>query len=110
MNINERIKAFRNKAGLKQDKLAAYLGIDQSMLSKMESGERRVPVEIIEKLSILYGCSVEDFDRDDTEIKEIKFSLRSSTLTNNDLKDLAVIQEIAANSKLMEELIYKNVN
>ena len=40
MNIGETLKNLRKQNGLKQAEVALYLGVDQSLLAKIESNER----------------------------------------------------------------------
>ena len=104
-SIGTKLKELRKKAGLTQTQLASYLEVGQDYLCKMETGERRVSYDILNKLSILYGCSIEDFDLDNIEIHLPNFSLRSKEITDIDLKDIAAINEIAYNSKIMSRAI-----
>lgn len=103
--IGMKLKELRKKAKLSQQQLADYLEIGQDYLCKMETGDRKVSYEVLNKLAILYGCSIEDFDLDNIEIQLPNFSLRSKEITNIDLKDLAAINEIAYNSKIMARAI-----
>lgn len=105
MGVGEKIKFFREKAGLKQTQVAEYLGIDQTYLSKIESNERNIPVELLEELAVLYRIDIEDFEKENIEISPITFSLRSKDIKDEDLHTLAKINRIAHNSKLMSDLI-----
>ena len=106
--IGEKLKTLREKSKLSQKQLAGYLDIDQSYLSKIESNERQVNIEILDKLSILFGLNLEDFDKDTLDVKEIHFSLRSKEIESEDLKDISQINTIAANSKQMAEILRGN--
>jgi len=55
------LKSARLNAGVTQVELAARIGVTQSVVSKMETGERRV--DVIETLEICdaLGASKEDF-------------------------------------------------
>lgn len=44
------LKKFRRVNGLNQKELAAYLGIKQPFVSRMENGDKPIPDYIIEKL------------------------------------------------------------
>lgn len=103
--IGEKLKTLREKSRLSQKQLASYLDIDQSYLSKIESNERQVNIEILDKLAILFGLEIEDFDKDVMEPKEIHFSLRSRDIESEDLKAICQINTIASNSKQMAELL-----
>jgi transcriptional regulator with XRE-family HTH domain len=55
------LKELRVNAGLRQIDVAAALGIQQSMISKYEVGERRLDILEIRALCKLFGMSLEDF-------------------------------------------------
>lgn len=55
------LKELRVNAGLRQIDVASALGIQQSMVSKYEVGERRLDILEIRALCKLFGMSLEDF-------------------------------------------------
>lgn len=57
--VYERIKKFRNQLHLSQLYVANYLGINRATYTQMENGKRKVTVEEISKLSVLFGVSVD---------------------------------------------------
>ena len=57
----KRLLAAREKAGLTQGEAAHHLGVPQSRLSRMESGERRIDVIELADLARLYGKPVSYF-------------------------------------------------
>ncbi len=94
------LKELREKNGFTQEQIAAYLGLDQSLIAKYESGDRHIKLIHINKLSALYGCDILDDNS-----KEIKIAFRSSkALTSQDLVSLAEIKKIALNLRMMEEI------
>lgn len=94
------LKELREKNGFTQEQIATYLGLDQSLIAKYESGDRHIKLIHINKLSALYGCDILDDDS-----KEIKMAFRSSKdLTSEDLVSLAEIKKIALNLRNMEEI------
>lgn len=54
------IKNLRLKAGLTQVELAKKLNVDQTAVSRWESGENRPLRKIQKKLAKVLGCSVEE--------------------------------------------------
>ena len=55
-----RLRTARLEARLRQEDVARHLGVRQTFISKIETGERRIdPVEFAE-LAELYGKSVTD--------------------------------------------------
>lgn len=104
-NIGKRIKELREQAKLKQDQVAAYIGVDQSYLSKIESGERSISVEQLERLAELYGCDLNVFDDPTIVVKPLQFALRARNITTEDMNVIATINHIAINSRDMARLL-----
>lgn len=107
-NIGLRLKELRVQTSLSQSQIAAYLGIDQSYLSKIESGERSPSVELLEKLAELYSCDMEAFENSEMSVEPIRFALRAKELTVDDMNIIAAINHIAANSRYMASLLEVN--
>ncbi len=56
---NKRLEELRTKAGLSQQQLAEQIGISQSMIARIEAGERDPSTDIKIKLAIYFSVSVE---------------------------------------------------
>ncbi len=59
-NIGSQIRIFREESEMPLRKLAAMIDIDQSTLSKIERNERRVTIEIIDKISEIFRVNKRD--------------------------------------------------
>ena len=105
LNIARQLKNLRKSSGLSQSFIASYLSVDQSYLSKIESGERVATVDILEKLSELYNCDISDFENADIDIAPLNISFRSNELYCKDIEVISIINRIAHNSKYMAELL-----
>ncbi len=105
VSIGQRLKEYRESAGLRQGQIAAYLDIDQSMISKIESGERGMTTEQLHSLTGLFGCDEKEFLSGGSEIKPLKIALRAREISDDDLKVIATINHIAANSCEMAKLL-----
>ena len=47
VEIGKRIKALRDETKLTQSKVAEYLSLDQSMIAKIEKGERNITADVM---------------------------------------------------------------
>ena len=103
--IAERMKEFRKNSGLSQANIACFLGVDQSLISKAENGERNLSVDMLEKLAALYGVSMLAFEEDTLPINPLKFALRAGELTTADMEAVSAINRIALNSEFMADLL-----
>lgn len=87
-----RLKKLRVDNGYTQKQVADYLEIDQSYLSKIEKGERKITLSIINRLCLLYDCSHQYlFDKDDGyQLPKIAFK----GVNNVDLDAIARMNEV----------------
>jgi len=60
MKMCIRIKEMRKAAGLSQEKLGAALGLDQSMVSRLERGQRPITLERLSAIAEALNVSVHD--------------------------------------------------
>ena len=60
--IGENIKTLRERMGLNQTSVARFLKVDQSFISKVEKGERTLSADMLEKLTCLFGVSINDME------------------------------------------------
>ncbi len=59
-SIGELLRALREKEGLPLRKVAAFLDIDQAILSKIERGQRKLKIEQVKRLAQFYDYSEKD--------------------------------------------------
>lgn len=72
MNFPEKLKAYRDAAGLSQDELAELTGITQASINHYEKGNRVPSWNVIQALSAALGKSCLDFTDDSTALKRKK--------------------------------------
>jgi transcriptional regulator with XRE-family HTH domain len=65
------LRKIRLEAGLTQAQLAEYLSTDQTVISKIESGERRIDVLELREICKAVGITLEAF------IRKLEKSLKS---------------------------------
>lgn len=103
--IYEKLKLMREQSGLRQGQIAVYLGVTQTFISKVETGERNLTVDQLEKLVNLYGYSLSAFVSAETDVKPIRFAYRAQEVSQDDLEVIADIGRIAINSQFMTEIL-----
>ncbi|MBI3354181.1 MAG: helix-turn-helix transcriptional regulator, partial [Nitrospirae bacterium] len=58
--IGHQIKELREKTGMSQDRLSQKMGISRPAVSQIESGERKISADELQKLSHIFHVSVDD--------------------------------------------------
>ena len=102
-NVGKNIKVLREKSGLNQKQVAEFLGLDQSMISKIEKGERNISADLIDKLANLFCCPVSSIVYGDDDLT-CKVAFRSNLLKKEDLEALSLINRIALNQFDMDRI------
>lgn len=93
------IKGLREKYGYTQERVAEYLGIKREMISFYENEGREITLEVLEKLSDLFGVELDVFfvDNVDEALAEVVFAYRKDDLDNNDMESMAAFGKIVKN-------------
>lgn len=104
-NIGKKIKEMRTQSGFNQSIIAEYLQVDQSFISKIEKGEREPGTDLLKKLADLFGCKLSVFLNENEETTCLNVAFRSSGMSGDDLKAIAVINRIALNLENMKQIL-----
>ena len=91
--------------GFSQSTIARFLNVDQSLISKVEKGERSLSTDMLEKLACLFGISIDAIESNSIETSNLSFAFRASDLSAEDLETISAINRIALNSEYMAELL-----
>ena len=102
------LKAARVNRGLTQSQVAEYLGIDQTMLSKIEGGTRTIGAAMLDKLAALYFCTADQL-LGESPLPMQAVSFRSKDLQGEDVANLAEIGRIVGNLEEMTTLLKRTV-
>ena len=94
IKIGERIKNLRE-----------YLSFYQSMIAKIEKGERNISSYVIEKLSALFCCTADYILFGEGQGQKCTVSFRTNNLTSDDFNSLAIINKIVLNQFEMDKLL-----
>ena len=66
MRNNNRIKFIRSNIGMTQEGLASEVGVDRSLISKIETGESEGSLSTLRKIAEVLGVSLAElFDEND---------------------------------------------
>ena len=103
--INIRLKQHRKESRITQEQMAEYLGVDQSLITKLENGTRSLNVTLIDKICNLFGCSEAYLMGEDDAYIPLNFAFRSNGIQSEDLESIAVVNKIAMNIRYMNELL-----
>lgn len=103
--IGENIRTLRESAGFTQSSLAGFMNVDQSLVSKVEKGERRISSDMLERLSALFGVTVEQMVSQTMATSKLSFAFRGSDFSNDEMKAISAINKIALNSEFMRAML-----
>ena len=103
--IGENIKTLRELMGFNQSNIASFLDVDQSLISKIEKGERGLSSDMLEKLACLFGVTVDAIEKGRVETSKLSFAFRASDLNAADMEAISAINRIALNTEYMAELL-----
>ena len=100
----QRIKEIRENNNFSQSNIATFLGVDQSLISKIEKGERFLSSDMLEKLAALFGVHPKAFAVGSAQ-KPLAYTLRASDLTEDDMDTISAINKIALNCDFVTALL-----
>ncbi len=104
VKIGKKIKELRENSGLTQTNVAQFLSLDQSMIAKIEKGERNISLYLLEKIATLFCCSLKDVLVNNDLKPNLTISFRAKETNTEDLESLSVINKIAINQFEMDEI------
>ena len=107
-NVRENFRKIRTKLGITQEQMAQFLNLEQSSISKFESGERDMSIDNIEKASNLFGILIHSLYENIDDVSLLSPSFRKSGDNVNSFSDIAEINKIAMNILEMNEILGNN--
>ncbi|MDD5292701.1 MAG: helix-turn-helix transcriptional regulator [Candidatus Izemoplasmatales bacterium] len=106
--IRENFKKLRKKINITQDQMAEYLSLEQSSISKFESGERTISVSNLEKACSLFGIHINEIYKESDNLRALSPSFRKTNLSMESLEDISNINRIAMNIMEMDAILEKH--
>ena len=111
VTIGNNARRAREYNGFSQANAAIFLKVDQSLISKFESGVRSINADMLERLANLYGYKAADFENEaGLPAQRIQTAFRSGRMSADDLQVIHDIKRIAMNLFFMTELAGGNKN
>lgn len=105
IRMGDNIRTLRDNAGFTQSNLAQFLGVDQSLISKVEKGERSLSADMIEKIASLFGVTVEQLEKQAVATSRLSFAFRGSEFSVAEMEAISAINRIALNSEFMRVML-----
>lgn len=105
--IGHNIQVLRENAGYTQSSLAKFLQVDQSLISKIEKGERTLSTDSLEKLASLFGVTLKQLTSDKVSTPHLSFAFRGADFTVEEMEAISDINKIALNSDFMQSMLEK---
>ncbi len=106
--VRENFKKLRKKIKITQEQMAEYLNLEQSSISKFESGERTISVSNLEKACSLFGIPLKDIYKKTNTLDALSPSFRKVNISLESLEDIANINKIAMNIIEMNMILDSN--
>lgn len=104
--IGNNIREFRTKLGLTQDELALFCGIQRTMISYYETGEREVSLLHLDKIAEYMNIDMDVFlEEDPQELKpDLALAFRANELSASDRESIASFKSIVKNYLKMKKI------
>jgi len=104
------IKSYRERLKLSQQEVANFLGVPREMISYWENGQREISLEMLEKLSDLFGIELINLLEENEHITQADLALafRSEGLNQSDLEQISSFHRIVKNYLKIQEIKTKN--
>ncbi len=103
VSLGKRLEELRTKLGYTQGDISSLLGIDQSLLSEYESGERKVSLSILEELEDIYCCDL--IHAPPVISPAIQMVFHVNNVTTSNLKAIQAVNRIVLNTIFMSNLL-----
>lgn len=103
--IGNNLRSLRTASSFTQDDVANALDIKRSAYSNYESGEREMPIELLEKAANLFGCELYVFFEENlSEDLILATAFRIENLNESDLQEIMHFKEIVTSYIKMDQL------
>ncbi|MDR0988079.1 MAG: helix-turn-helix transcriptional regulator [Prevotellaceae bacterium] len=104
--VAHNLKSIRSISEFTQEEVASALGITRSAYSNYESGEREMPLPLLEKAADLFGCELYLFFEEELpKDMALAAAFRIKDFKQEDLPEMMRFKEIVKSYIKMDQLI-----
>lgn len=103
--IGTKLKILRENAGFTQKSIADFLHVDQSLVSKLENGERNISADMLDRLASLFGVQRKAIVEEAATAAPMPHASRCGSLSASDMEAISAVNKIALNLQFMEGLL-----
>lgn len=96
MNIGQNIKKIREEKGMTQQQIAELIHMHRSNYSKIESGQREISVDALNKIARYFGMTIDQIVNFDGAVPQ-EITVEDKTL----MEQIKMIQELEPEEKNM---------
>lgn len=104
--VGQNLRKIRGIAGFTQDQIATLIEIKRSTYGNYESGAREIPIEVIERVSSLFGCEPYLLFEDNVDVEDaiLASAFRINVVEKSDLEAIADFKGIVLSYLKMDRL------
>ena len=103
--MGNRIRELRKQSGFTQEQIGLFLGVDQSMIAKIEKGERALTTVQIRKLANLFACSEDYILGEEIEGSAMKLAFRLDNPNPETMRIVSAVNKVAENIHLLDKVL-----
>jgi len=105
--LGANMKRYREYNSLTQKELADFLGCSREVISYYESGSRIPKIDVLNKISDIFGIELCELLEESSEMVEenLVLAFRKNDYSNEDFGEIASFKRIIKNYMKMERLI-----
>ena len=107
--VSANIKRMREASRFTQEQVSKFLGIGRSAYANYETGDRELPLNVMERLADLYGCDLFLMYEQDADVVKnmLATAFRVDNLSAEDMKQIADFKSVVKSYLKMDMLLKK---
>ena len=107
--VSANIKRMREASRFTQEQVSKFLGIGRSAYANYETGDRELPLNVMERLADLYGCDLFLMYEQDADVVKnmLATAFRVDNLSAEDMQQIADFKSVVKSYLKMDMLLKK---